>query len=142
MNKTRLLLPGTLLMFGLVFFSSCQPDEDDETTPTAERDKFLGTWTCREDSKDNGSSTFTVHIRESATGKEYISIENLYNFGFQHKANAVISGNGATFAIPSQKISGNMVSGSGSLQGTSTINMNYTVDDGAGTDTVVAVLKK
>jgi hypothetical protein len=132
-----------ILLLSVVLFS-CQPEEKEVPTPADPRDNFEGSWTCAETSKQNGNSTFTVHIVKSTNNSSQVVLENFYNYGFNKTLNADISGSSITIA--SQLFSGtNRVSGNGTLSG-SKINMNYVVDDGAGTaaayDTCKAVLTK
>lgn len=138
--KRLLSLSRLALILSILAVSSCQPDEEEEPTPVDERDKFVASWTCQENSTQTGPSTFTVHITKSSSNSSQIQLENFYNFGFQNKAIATISG--SSFSIASQQISGNTISGSGALQSNGTITMNYTVNNGSAIDTCSAVMTK
>jgi hypothetical protein len=129
----------SLLILSSVLLVGCQPEEEDPT-PSDDRDKFIGTWSCAETSSQNGSSTFEVHINKSTTSTSQVVIENFYNYGFNKSATASISGSSLTIA--SQSFSGTTIQGSGTSNSSTKISMNYTVNDGSDTDTVSAVLTK
>lgn len=120
-----------------IFISSCA---DEEPTPTDDRDKFVGAFTCQESSSANGSSTFTIHVNKSASVSTEIEIENFYNLGFQNKAIAGVSA--SSFNIASQLYSGNTINGSGTSTGSTTFNMTYYVNDGSSIDTCTATCTK
>ncbi|MEW6468238.1 MAG: hypothetical protein AB1458_04900 [Bacteroidota bacterium] len=120
-----------------VFMASCA---DEEPTPADDRDKFVGSFTCQENSQQNGNSTFTIHVNKSASSETQIEIENFYNLGFQNKATASVSG--GNFTIASQLFSGNTISGSGSSTGSTTFTMTYYVNDGSTIDTCSATCTK
>lgn len=139
MKKLRKLSSIFLLL--VLSFQACQPDETEEPAPTDERDKFVASWKCTEQSNQTGTNpAFNVHINKSTTNASQIVMENFYGMGFDKKPYAEVSGNSIT--IPTQIVSGNTIKGSGNLSGTSTINMNYTVNDGSTIDSVKATLTK
>ncbi|MCC7302094.1 MAG: hypothetical protein IT233_05585 [Bacteroidia bacterium] len=127
-------------LFGALALSlvlvSCQPD-DPEPTPTDDRDKFVGSWTCQESSSQTGNSTFTVHINKSATSSSQIEIENLYNAGFSNKATANVSGN--NFSASNQPYTSFIITSlSGNSTGSTTLTMNYIIQNGSIYDTCSA----
>lgn len=129
----RLGLSALVLTFTLV---SCQPD-DPEPTPTDDRDKFVGAWTCPENSSQNGNSTFTIHINKSTSNSAQIEIENFYNASFSNRATATVSGN--TFSASGQPYAGfTITSLSGNSTGASTLTMNYIIQNGSIYDTCSA----
>lgn len=137
MNKLRNLSS----IFLILSLQACQPDETEEPTPTGERDKFVASWKCTEQSNQTGTNpAFNVNITKSGTSESQVLIENFYGLGFDKKPYAEISGN--SISIPTQIVSGNTIKGSGNLSGTSTINMNYTVNDGSSIDSITATLTK
>lgn len=141
--KKLLSLSRLSILLIVMMTAACQPDEEEETpTPTDERNKFVHAngWSCAENSSQSGASTFTVHITKSTSNTAQIQIENFYNFGFQNKATATVSG--SSFSIASQQLSGNTIQGSGTLQSNGTITMNYTVNSGSTIDTCTATLTK
>lgn len=121
-----------------MFITSCQKDEesDPEPTVTDSRDNYAENWTCNENSKQNGTSTYAVNITKSSTNSVQVFINNFYNFGSAKYVYADVSGSAIT--IPSQTFSGNTAWGSGTLIGPSVINFTYYIFDGAVTDTVTA----
>lgn len=125
----------------VLIVSSCAKEES--PTPSDDpRDAFVGAWDCEEESQITGTTTFEVHIGKSSVNSSQITIENFYQYGFSFKPYAEISSAGTDFTIPSQVVKGNNIKGSGTLLGTSTINMSYTVDNGSDVDNVTAVLTK
>lgn len=144
MRKSLSLSRFALILALMVTAVSCAPEEDEEPDPTVtdDRDKFVHSngWSCAENSSQSGTSTFTVHINKSTTNESQIFIENFYNFGFQNKATASVSG--SSFTIASQQLAGNTVQGSGTMQSNGTVTMNYTVNSGSAIDTCTATLTK
>lgn len=133
------------LIFALIMTAvSCAPEEEEEPEPTItdDRDMFVHSngWSCAENSSQSGPSTFTVHINKSTTNSSQIFIENFYNFGFQNKATATVSG--SSFTIASQQLAGNTIQGNGTMQANGTVTMNYTVNSGSAIDTCTATLTK
>jgi hypothetical protein len=125
---------------GMLFLASCTPD-DQEPVPKDSRDQYLGTWTCSENSKQNGQSTYNVNLKINTSDKDQMLIDNLYNYGFNKTAYFII--NASAISIPSQTYSGsNTLSGSGTISSSSKINLTFYVKDGASTDTCTAVLTK
>jgi hypothetical protein len=126
------------LLFALsliLLISSCTKDE------TFSREDYIGSWTVEENSTQNGTTKFTVHMKEG-TGTDDIIIENFYNFGFQYSVKGNVIQEEIT--IPKQNFSVNReeVSGSGTMVSKTKINLTYSVKDTTGTDNVVATLTK
>lgn len=143
MKKISKLSVFLFLLTISIIETSCVPEETENPTPTDERDKFVGSWKCEENSSINGNSTFTIDINKSTTEKSQVILENFYNYGFNKTAIATVSGN--TLTIPSQTFSGtNTLSGSGTLSadGKKIQDLNYTVNDGSSDDNCTAVLTK
>lgn len=118
---------------------SCDPDDNppDDTDP---RDKFVGSWSCNENSSENGISTFTVTITLNTGNSTQIYLSNFYGLT-SNKVYAVIAGYSAT--IPSQAVSNFTISGSGTMTSTNTkIDWSYNVNDGADIDNCTAVFSK
>lgn len=123
------------------FLISCDPDGTNPPDDTDPRDKFVGSWSCSENSNQMGTSTFTVNISLNTGNSSQIHCANFYQLGTSQKVYAVVAGDNAT--IPSQSVSGVSVRGSGSIASNNTkINWNYYVDDGADIDTCTAVFTK
>ncbi len=118
---------------------SCAPEED--PPPTDDRDKFVGSWTCPEQSSQNGLSTFTIHINKSTTNSTQMDIENFYNAGFSNRAVVNVSGN--SFSASNQPFAGfTITTVSGNSTGASTLTMNYIIQNGSVFDTCSASCTK
>jgi hypothetical protein len=128
-------------LFGTLLLTSCAEENEPEPVDpgnTDPRAKFNGLWSLSENSQDFGTSTYNVTIADSSNAS-YILMSYLY--GFTVKTYATVSGNNLT--IPVQLISGNNVSGNGTLVSATQLNMTYYVQSTAThTDTVTAVLTK
>lgn len=132
-------------LFVLAFLTSilvsCDPDDNNPPDNTDARDKFVGSWTCVENSSQNGTSTFTVTISLNSGNSTQIYLANLYQLGTSQKFYAVIAGNSAT--IPSQTLNNFTINGSGTMSSTNTkIDWSYNVNDGADIDNCTAVFSK
>lgn len=127
-------------IFGTLFLSSCSKEEDPEPSPgtTDPRDRFTHTWYNSENSVDFGAANYNVTVSDSSNSS-YIMFGFLY--GFNTRIYATFGGN--SFTIPSQLVSGNNVSGSGTLTNANQINMTYIVQTtGSHWDTVTCVMTK
>lgn len=127
-------------IFGTLFFASCSKEEEPEPSPgtTDPRDKFNAVWFNSENSVDFGPSTYNVTISDSSNAS-YIMFGFLY--GYNKRIYATVGGN--SFNIPGQLVSGNTVTGSGTLVNADQINMTYIVQTtGSHWDTVSCVLTK
>jgi hypothetical protein len=141
MKKIRIFATAIALT-GIMFLGSCAEEETPEPTDpggsTDPRAKFNGLWSISENSQDFGTSTYNVTVTDS-TNENYILAAYLY--GFNKKVYATVSGN--NFTIPVQLISGNNVSGNGTLINSTQVNMTYYVQStSTHIDTVTAVLTK
>ena len=122
-------------------FFSCNPDDNDNTPTADDRDKFVGSWVCAENSHMNGPSSFTVPISLNANNSSQVFLANFYQLGSGQKVYGVVAGTNVT--VPTQTVSGVSVRGSGNITNNDTkINWNYYVDDGADIDTCSAVFSK
>ncbi len=122
---------------------SCKPDpKEDPDVPANPKSKFLGTWKCSENSlRDGASQPFYITISDSVN--DYVLISNFYQVGSSKKAKATVNGSNINL-IAGQNLSGKVIlKGSGLLENSSTIKMNYIIDDGnPHTDTCTATLTK
>lgn len=131
------------LMILITFLASCAANDDDVPTPTDERDEYIGTWSCAENSSKSGASTYDVVLRKNVNESGQFLMDNFYLLGSTHAA--VISKSGNSLTIPTQSVSGNTVQGSGSISNSTKINLSYTINDGSGPggiDNCTAVLTK
>ncbi|MBK9479322.1 MAG: hypothetical protein IPP56_05630 [Bacteroidetes bacterium] len=128
----------------LLLVVGCASEDDSEVTPIDERDKYIGTWSCAENSSNSGSSTFDVVIRKNSNSTNQLYIDNFYLLGSSHSA--LVDKSGTSLNIATQSISGNTVQGSGTINSDTKINLTYTVNDGSGGSSAInsctAVLSK
>jgi hypothetical protein len=116
-----LILASTVLVSCTKTDSTPSPSGDDRT-------KFLGDWGVHE---IHNKSDYTVTIRVDPNDASRIFIDNFANLIYPNKATAVISGNSITLD-PGQVVSDwTIISGSGTMTGTTTINCPYAMTNGA-----------
>jgi hypothetical protein len=112
----------------VLLIASCTDETVDPTTDP--RDKFTGSWLCKETITGSPVQTFTITISKVGSG-DSVKISNFSNYGATSpQTYAEISGN--SIVIPFQNITttGIPVQGSGlySSSGGEKINMNYSTD--------------
>jgi hypothetical protein len=108
----------------LIFLVSCEKTEP--LISTADRDKFLGTWNAISTGV-NGTRNFTMQINASTSSPDQIIIKGFDGGSSSSNLPADVNGNNVT--LITTIISGETISGSGSLNG-DTLRFNFTVDDG------------
>jgi hypothetical protein len=121
-------IPVTLCLLGVLLFSSCA-EEDTADPLTDDREKFLGSWTCKE-TISGSVMTFSVFIT-SFGESDSVRISNFSNYGNTAVALGLVSGNSLT--IPAQEIgiTNIPVQGTGTYTnqgGNEKINLIYTSD--------------
>jgi hypothetical protein len=139
-----LFKPFLVLVLFTTVISCTKEDENNPTNttnPSDPRKVFVGTWVCNEESQVFGTSTYSVDITTHSTITNRIIASNFHNLGFI-ESNAQLEVSGNNISILQQNITGFNIIGTGSLVNNSTINLNYTTDDGSGIDTVSAVYTK
>jgi hypothetical protein len=130
-------------MVSLIIACAKDDSTDNSSTPTDPRTKFTGSWLCKETSHINGTSTYPVTISLNSGNSTQIFMSNFYQLGSSIQTYGVVANNNIT--IPSQAVGSNFhVSGTGIMpsSGTTTINWNYYVNNGADIDTCTAVYTK
>jgi hypothetical protein len=129
-------------LISLIIACSKDDSNNNNNNSTDPRDKFVGSWLCKETSHKNGVSTYTIPISLNSGNSSQIYMSNFYQLGTSTKAYGIVANNNIT--IPSQTDDSFTVSGTGimSSSNTSTINWNYYVYDGANIDTCSAVFTK
>jgi hypothetical protein len=135
-GKHPLALPPVFWMVitMLAIVSACTPDNNSSGD---EREKFLGSWTCKDSSITNGDvqPIYTVTITKVGDN-DSVRISNFYRLGSNTFVYAKISDK--TLFIPSQNDDGFLISGSGSINNSS-IKINYGAQLGSNTDQGIAI---
>lgn len=119
-NKAGLIFVSTVILL-----SSCAKDEADPNIPGSDRDKFEGSWTCKETPSGMASTTFTITIQKHGED-DTVYVYNFNNLGSNEKAIFLISG--SSVVIPNQDVSGFLVSTGTGTFNNNKINLTYTVD--------------
>lgn len=141
--KNKIYFGLIILAATSLFFASCQPEDKNNTKPAADpRDVFVGSWLTKESCSGTPTiSTFTITVSLVSSNTTEVNFSNFNQLGSSFAAIASVSGTSATF--PSQVVSGNTISGSGSINSAGNeVNLTYTVNDGAQTDSYTAKLTK
>lgn len=145
MKNSRIVF---FFIISIALFNSCTKDDDNATptgtsSPSDPRNSYIGNWVCNEtNNSDSSSTTFGVEIFAHSSIASRIVTSNFNNLGFQ-QPNCQMEVSGNSITIFQQNLSGFTVVGSGNLQNTSTIVLNYSVDDGSGIlDNMSATLTK
>jgi hypothetical protein len=133
-NMKLIQSPKKLLQFAVImlvaFMASCAPEPTEEVVAD-----YTGTWTCTETtSNPAGTSSYSVKLKKVGSSTSEYKIENFYNLGFNNEA--AVSIGASSISIASQTIgSGNSAfnaSGSGTVNSSTKLSMNYKMDDGSG----------
>ena len=124
MKNSRILL----LLFSIVMVTtlhSCVDDDNAEPDlPGADRDKFVGSWLCRETITGATPTTFTITIQKYGAF-DSLKVFNFNNLGSPYSVYWIVSGNSVT--IPAQTVTQVDISGTG-IFSNSKINLSYTSD--------------
>lgn len=138
--KVKLLCLWMISITGILYITSCNPDDPADKPDADEREKFVGTWTCVEQATQ---LTYTVVISKSTTNQNQILLKNFHHFGDNEYATGIVSGFSLT--LPDQWLCNNEwnVKGTG-LMGSNrnSITLNYTVTGGANSETIQAIYTK
>ena len=79
--KNKIQTLASLAVFALLLFlASCTTNEADSPTPIDSRDKYIGTWSCAENSSVSGSTTFDVAIRKNVNDNNQLLIDDFFSF--------------------------------------------------------------
>lgn len=125
------------IILAVVFIASCAEEDDPINGISDARNKYVGTWTAQETSSVFGTSTYSITISISNSNDEDILIKNFYNLGAGTVTIGTVNvdGNANTLQIKQQTVSGNVISGSGSLSN-GTLTLSFTSNDGQTIDNV------
>ena len=115
----------SLLLVSLVLLNGCTDDDSaDPEIPGSDRDKFTGSWLCKETVTGNPPNTFTIDIQKHGAD-DTLFVYNFNNLGASNYVVWLISGNSVT--IPFQNVTQIEITGSG-LFNNGKINLNYSSD--------------
>jgi hypothetical protein len=135
MSNSKNILKWIFILTVSIFIQSCTDDSSDTGFSDA-RDKFEGTWSCRE-TIAGSSITFPVVITKYGD-EDSVTLNNFSNFDDATYAFGIVTG--SSIVIPNQGISNSpvsfIVSGSGiysSTGSTEKITFNYQTDGQAAT---------
>jgi hypothetical protein len=110
-----------ILFASLVSFSSCT---DTNNNDDANIDDFVGTWNV---SDQSSRLNYQITVQQNPSNSSEILIKNFADLGSSAVALVV----GSSIVIDQQSLgSGYTTSGSGSLQGTDKLIINFSLDDG------------
>jgi len=117
---------------------ACQPDEDDDD-PTDPRVDYKGVWSCSE----VGGQSYNVEIEIDSATQSQIKLFNFHHQGFEEKVNAIVAGTSLTINSQTMCNGTLTVDGVATMQSNkTTINFDYTVNNGVDLDTIQAVYTK
>jgi hypothetical protein len=103
-----------------------EEDTGDPSIPGSDRDKYTGSWLCKETYAGNPSNTFTINVQKHGSD-DTLYVYNFNNLGSSFYTIWLISGNSVT--IPNQDVSPTQVNISGSgFYDDGEINLTYTSD--------------
>lgn len=136
------MLKKAIIIFSSFFVLFSCTTEDPLLDNSDSRDKFAGTWQCKENSRINGTSSFTVIISKDSSNSSQVKIANFYMYGLSEHAIANVSGR--NISIPKQTLCNNLIHGDGYIDNSeTTINFEYVIDDGSGEiDSCTAIFTK
>lgn len=121
--------------------SSCIPEEDIDTGDP--RDKFTGTWRFTENQivKSPDAISFTVTITYDPNNTSQVLLRNFAQLGGQFAPYGIVTSNRIT--IPSQDVGqGFLISGSGTMSGSSQMDWDYTTIAGGDKESFTATASK
>jgi hypothetical protein len=125
-----------LILMLILIIQACTPDNTNNISPDT-RSQFLGSWTVND---HKTKAVYEVVISADPNAGNRVLISNFGGLG-SGSATAFISGTSITLD-PDQNINNLIFNGSGSLNGTSTMNWSYSINDGADITYYSAVFTK
>lgn len=120
----NVLLATTLVLLTLSIQSCSDEGTAEPYVPGADRDKFVGSWKCKETYAGQAPNTFTINIQKYGTD-DTLYVYNFNNLGSSLFAIWLVSSN--SVVIPNQSITQTNVSGSG-FYNNEVINLTYSSD--------------
>ncbi|MFN5324861.1 MAG: hypothetical protein ACK5C5_08080 [Bacteroidota bacterium] len=114
-----------LLLISISFiFASCAEEESAPDIPGSDRDKYVGSWNCKE-IKKNDTLSFTISI-EKLGEFDSLRVKNFSLLGFSSSVIWLVSGNSIT--IPNQVVDGFSFQGTGFFDD-GELNLTYNSDN-------------
>jgi hypothetical protein len=141
MKRRNIYALAVLFMVTATTFFACQKDNQDEiSTSTSDRDKFLGTWITQSSGSVHGTLNFTMNITAGNSSASQIKIENFDEEG----AGTFVFGDvsGTTVSLTQTTIGGDVITRSGRYSNNGTLSFTYTVNDGQTIDNRTATAHK
>jgi len=134
--KTQLLSKLSLIFIGVLLLNSCKKDEPE--TVVDSRDLFVGYWNVSD--QIMAKANYQVRIYKDENNSEKVWLINFH--GTSDTAYGYISSKDIT--ITPQVLSATHLNtgGSGLMEGTTKINFEYYINDGAQQDTMIATYQK
>lgn len=131
--KRAYILVCIVVLAGFFLLPSCTKDDNGGFDPNVDgRDRYEGTWSCIEQSSLSGTQSYTIIIKKSTSDNVHVLITSFYNLTSTTTIGTV---NGNYMDIEQQNVSGNIIEGSGVLDGNK-LTFQYTVNNGIDIDTV------
>ncbi len=127
----------TLFVFFSVFTNSCKKEDDTQTANY----NIIGSWRVSENSSTYGQQNYYVDISSDSTNANNIIIDNFFGLGLGKSIIATQSGQNLTISNAIQL--GFIFNGNGIIaSNNNSISLNYTVDDGNGSENITATYTK
>jgi hypothetical protein len=118
-------------LISMLMVTSCAEESAEPDLPGADRDKYVGSWLCKESVNGNQVAAFTINIQKVGQN-DSVKVFNFSNVGSGDYAIWLISGNSIT--IPAQTVAGVDFGGTG-FYSSGDLDLNYTSD----TETISAL---
>ena len=118
-------------LISMLMVTSCAEESAEPDLPGADRDKYVGSWLCKESVNGNQVAAFTINIQKVGQN-DSVKVFNFSNEGSGDYAIWLISGNSIT--IPAQTVAGVDFGGTG-FYSSGDLDLNYTSD----TETISAL---
>ncbi|MBL0343606.1 MAG: hypothetical protein IPP71_23775 [Bacteroidetes bacterium] len=114
-----------IVLGSITFLASCAEDSSfDPNIPGSDRDKFVGSWLCKETISGSAPNTFTITIAKHGE-EDTLYVYNFNNLGAPDYAVWLVAGN--SVVIPAQTITQVSIQGSG-VYSNDKITLNYSSD--------------
>ncbi|MGR6088404.1 MAG: hypothetical protein ACU4F9_09520 [Arcticibacter sp.] len=120
---TRIIAFSSALV-SIMMVTSCAEESAEPDLPGADRDKYVGSWLCKESVNGTQVAAFTINIQKVGQN-DSVKVFNFSNVGSGDYAIWLISGNSIT--IPAQTVAGVDFGGTG-FYSSGDLDLNYTSD--------------